>query len=209
MEWHAVDARSLAIVDREIGPNKLAPAEYEVVRRAIYATGDYDYVNLIRFSERALYAGAAALAARTTIVTDVPMVHAGIVSRLQKTFANPVYCAEETIVRPQKGKTQAAWGVQTLARRYPEAIFAIGADPMAMTTLLESMATESIRPPLVVYTAPGFDGAETAQRELANSGAPYVCVEGRKGCAAAAVAILSALIDLTWLAYKQENKSAR
>ncbi len=209
MEWHAVDARSLAIVDREVGPNNLTPAEYEIARRAIYATGDYDYVNLLRFSERALYAGAAALAARTTIVTDVPVVQAGVVPRLQKTFANPVYCAEETIVRPQKGKTQAAWGVHTLARRYPEAIFTIGSDPMAMGTLLEAMADESIRPPLVVYTAPGFDSAETAKRELATVGVPYICVEGRKGCAVVAVAVLGALIDLSWLAYKQESKNAR
>lgn len=91
MEWHVVDAKSLAVLDREVGSHELVPAEYEVARRAIYATGDYDYINLLRFSDRALYAGAAALAARTTIVTDVPMVQAGIQPRLQRTFANPVY----------------------------------------------------------------------------------------------------------------------
>lgn len=209
MEWHAVDARSLAILDREVGPHQLVPAEYEVVRRAIYATGDYDYINLLRFSERALYAAAAALAARTTIVTDVPMVQAGIQPQLQKTFANPVYCGLETIVRPQKAKTQVAWGVQTLAKRYPEGIFVIGADATALMALLETIAEEPTRPALILFTAPSFLGVETIQTQLENSGVPHISIQGHKGNAAAAVAIFEALVELSWLAYKQDSQKQR
>ncbi|MCL2923691.1 MAG: precorrin-8X methylmutase, partial [Trichodesmium sp. MAG_R04] len=63
MEWHITDAQSLGIIDREIGPNALSPAEYEIVRRVIYTTADFEYKSLISFSEHALQSGAAALAA--------------------------------------------------------------------------------------------------------------------------------------------------
>src|SRR5512140_2974428 len=118
MEWHVSDAQSLAIIDREVGDHTFSPAEYEIVRRVIYATADFEYKSLIRFSERALQAGAAALAARTTIVVDVPMVQVGITPGIQTTFANPVYCSMDALTRPQKEKTRVAWGIETLARRY-------------------------------------------------------------------------------------------
>ena len=88
MEWHLTDAQSLAIIDSEIGDHVFSPAEYEIVRRVIYATADFEYKSLLHFSERALQAGAAALAARTTIIVDVPMVQVGISYEIQSTFAN-------------------------------------------------------------------------------------------------------------------------
>ncbi|MGL4375780.1 MAG: precorrin-8X methylmutase, partial [Microcoleaceae cyanobacterium] len=113
MEWHVTDAQSLGIIDREIGDHVLSPAEYEIVRRVIYATADFEYKSLVRFSDHALQAGAAALAARTTIVVDVPMVQVGISPQLQSTFANPVYCSMDAITRPQRDKTRSAWGIET------------------------------------------------------------------------------------------------
>ena len=122
MEWHLTDAQSLAMIDREIGETVFSPAEYEIVRRVIYQTADFDYLSLLRFSEKGLQSGAAALAARSTIVVDVPMVQVGIVPNLQETFANAVYCGTQTITRPQKTKTSTAWGVETLAKRYPKKV---------------------------------------------------------------------------------------
>ena len=91
MEWQVNDAKSLAVIDREIGNHLFAPAEYEIVRQVIFATADFEYKSLIRFSETALQAGAAALSARTPIIVDIPMVKAGIDDRTQETFVNPVY----------------------------------------------------------------------------------------------------------------------
>ncbi|MEO1743637.1 MAG: precorrin-8X methylmutase, partial [Cyanobacteria bacterium J06629_9] len=117
MEWHITDAQSLRIIDREMGEHTFSPSEYEIVRRVIYATADFEYRSLIQFSEQALQSGAAALAARTTLIVDVPMVQVGIVPSLQETFANPVYCSMDALTRPQKDKTKAAWGIETLAKR--------------------------------------------------------------------------------------------
>lgn len=205
MEWHITDAQSLAIIDQEIGEHNFSPAEYEIVRRVIYETADFEYKSLVRFSERSLQAGAAALAARTTIIVDVPMVQVGVVRHLQQTFANPVYCSMETITRPQKEKTEVAWGLETLAKRYPEAIFIIGESQTALNVLVELIEAEEIRPALVLGTPAGFVGTDVAKERLQDSQVPNIRIQGRKGSAVVAVAIMNGLIDLSWQAYGQDS----
>jgi precorrin-8X/cobalt-precorrin-8 methylmutase len=205
MEWHATDAQSLAIIDREIGDHTFSPAEYEIVRRVIYATADFEYKSLIRFSELALQSGAAALAARSTIVVDVPMVQVGITTNIQNTFANPVYCSMDALTRPQKEKTQAAWGIETLAHRYPEGIFVVGQAQTALTSLVELIEAEEIRPALVIATPSGFVEIETTKNRLADSLIPHIRIETRKGSSVVAAAIVNGLVDLAWQAYGREQ----
>ena len=207
MEWHTTDAQSLSIIDREIGNHSFSPSEYEIVRRVIYATADFEYKSLIRFSEQALQAGAAALAARSTIIVDVPMVQVGIAPIIQTTFANPVYCSMETLTRPQRDRTQAAWGMETLARRYPEGIFVIGQAQTALVCLVELIEAEEIRPALVIGTPAGFVGVDTAVERLKDSLVPYIGIAGRKGSAVVASAIVNGLVDLAWQAYGQESNA--
>lgn len=205
MEWHITDAQSLGIIDREMGDHTFSPAEYEIVRRVIYATADFEYKSLIRFSEQALQAGAAALAARTTIVVDVPMVQVGITSNIQNTFANPVYCSMDALTRPQRDKTRAAWGIETLARRYPEGIFVIGQAQTALSAIVDLIEAEEIRPALVVGTPSGFVDIEVAKQRLQDSLVPHIRIEGRKGSAVVAAAIMNGLVDLAWKAYGQDS----
>lgn len=204
MEWHTTDAQSLRIIDTEIGNHTFSPSEYEIVRRVIYATADFEYKNLIRFSDSALQAGAAALAARTTIVVDVPMVQVGITPITQTTFANPVYCSMDALTRPQREKTKAAWGIETLARRYPEAIFVIGQAQTALTTLVDLIDAEEIKPALVIGTPAGFVGVDVALERLMDSLIPNIRTSGRKGSAVVAAAIVNGLVDLAWQAYGKE-----
>jgi precorrin-8X/cobalt-precorrin-8 methylmutase len=203
MEWHVTDAQSLAIIDSEIGDHVFSPAEYEIVRRVVYATADFEYKSLIRFSEQALQAGAAALAARTTIVVDVPMVQVGIAYDIQNTFANPVYCSMETVTRPQKEKTLAAWGIETLAKRYPEGIFVVGQAQTALTALVDLIEAEEILPALIIATPVGFVDVDTAKNRLQDSLVPYITIDSRKGNAVVAAAIVDGLVDLAWQAYGQ------
>lgn len=205
MEWHVSDAHSLRIIDGEIGNHAFSPSEYEIVRRVIYATADFEYKELIRFSDHALQSGAAALAARTTIVVDVPMVQVGIAPVIQHTFSNPVYCSMDTITRPQREKSQAAWGIETLAKRYPEAVFVIGQAQTALTALVDLIEAEEIRPALVVGTPAGFFGMEAIEERLQNSLIPHIRIEGRKGSAVVASAIVEGLVDLAWQAYGQDT----
>ncbi len=205
MEWHITDAESLTIIDQEVGRHDLSPAEYEVIRRVIYATADFEYLQAIRFSNEALQAGAAALAARTTIVVDEPMVKVGIAAGIQQTFSNPIYCGTEAVTRPQKEKTRSAWGLETLAQRYPEAIFVIGQSQTALSSLVRLIRSREIAPALVIATPAGFVDVAESKAELAGSLVPHIRTDGRKGGPTVAAAILDSLLDLAWQAYDKRT----
>jgi precorrin-8X/cobalt-precorrin-8 methylmutase len=134
------------------------------------------------------------------------MVQVGITPHIQTTFANPVYCSMEALTRPQKEKTRAAWGIETLARRYPEGIFVVGQAQTALTALVELIESEEIRPALVIGTPSGFVGVDAAKARLNDSMIQNIRVDGRKGSAVVAVAIANGLVDLAWQAYGQEGR---
>jgi precorrin-8X/cobalt-precorrin-8 methylmutase len=214
MEWHITDAQSLAIIDREIGEHVFSPAEYEIVRRVIYATSDFEYKSLLNFSERALQSAAAALAARTTIIVDVPMVQVGIAYDIQNTFANPVFCSFDIqqsfgsttkrrfdINQTQAQITRAASGTEVLAKRYPEGIFIVGQSQTALSTLVDLVEAEEIKPALIIATPAAFVNVDTAKSRLRESLVPNITIEGRKGNAVVAAAIVDGLVDLAWQAY--------
>jgi precorrin-8X/cobalt-precorrin-8 methylmutase len=206
MEWHTVDVQNLAIIDREVEDHTLSPAEYEIARQVICATADFDFINLIQFSPKALKAGAAALAARATIVVDVPTVQAAIATKVQATFANPIYCATEAITRPKKNISQATWGIETLAQRYPEAVFTIGESQSALNSLISLIEIGDLKPALVIAAPPKFTDIDLTQSKLQNSSIPHIFINDRKGNAVVAAAILKALIDISWQAYNDHGE---
>ena len=205
MEWHTSDAQSLRLIDQEVGEHSFSPSEYEIVRRAIYATADFDYMDSVRFSEHALQSGAAALAARSTIIVDSPMVQVGITTGIQHTFSNPIYCSMDALTRPQREKTRSAWGIETLAERYPEAIFVVGQSQTALLSLIQLLETDVIRPALIVGTPANFLGIETLGERLKNTLVPHIRIDGRKGNVVVAVALMGGLVDLAWQAYGREG----
>ncbi|MGD1940941.1 MAG: precorrin-8X methylmutase [Leptolyngbyaceae cyanobacterium] len=207
MEWHVSDAQSLRVIDREIGNHMFTPSEYELVRRVIYATADFEFASLIHFSEHALTSGAAALAARTTIVVDVPMVQVGVAPPIQETFVNPVYCSMDALTRPQKGKSKTAWGIETLAKRYPEGIFVVGESQTALEALIELVEAGEVRPALIIASPAGFLDVDVLKNRLDESMVPNIRIEGQKGNPVLAVAIMNGLIDLAWQAYGKVPKT--
>ncbi len=206
MKWQVNDAKSLAVIDREIGTHIFSPAEYEIVRQVIYATADFEYKSLIRFSETALQSGAAALAARTTIVVDIPMVKVGIADRTQETFVNPVYCSKYICDRLHPKTANVALGMAILAKRFPEGIFVIGQTETALTTLVDLIETEEIRPALIVATSPRFLLENHTKQSLLHSLIPHITIDSYKGNAVVACAIVNGLIDLAWQAYGKDNR---
>jgi len=207
MEWHVSDAQSLRVIDREIGNHMFTPSEYELVRRIIYATADFEFASLIRFSEHALTSGAAALAARTTIVVDVPMVQVGIAQPIQETFVNPVYCSMDALTRPQKGKSKTAWGIETLAQRYPEGIFIVGESQTALESLVELVEANQVRPALIIATPAGFLDVDLLKGRLQDTMVPHIRIDGKKGNPVLAVSVMNGLIDLAWQAYGKAPKA--
>jgi len=203
MELHKSDVQGLAVIDAEIDCPQTA--QYEIIRQVIYATADFDYKDLICFGDRALEKGTAAIAARTSIVVDVPTVQMAIAPTLQATFANGSYICTQVITRPQTLKSQAAWGMETLAQRYPSGIFVIGESQPALETLTHLIATKSIAPALVIATPAEFVNVGIAKSSLSKSEIPYIFINGQKGGAIVAARILTALVSLAWEAYGTDD----
>jgi precorrin-8X/cobalt-precorrin-8 methylmutase len=198
MEWHKTDLQSLAVIDNQIGSNSLSPAEYEILRQVIRGTADYEYQNLMRFSDLALQAGASALANRFPIIVDSPVVMAGILPKVSATFANPVFCAAEAITRPQQDRSVIAWGMETLLRRFPEAIAVVGESASALETVLNLSDKEEIEPALIIGVSSSFSLDHNIKHRLHQSLFPHIFTEGYKGNALVAIAIVNVLLDLAW-----------
>ena len=196
------EASSLAIIDRQIEGIQagISPAQYEIVRRVIYQTADFEYQSLLKFSEGALAKGASALTAVMPIIIDVPEIQVSIVPKLQKTFGNSVYCCKTTA--SQDSTSKAASGLEILGSRYPNSIFIIGQDQAAMTTMVELLKNKTIEPSFAIATPPTFIES-TAKRKLRDFHIPSIYIDSSKGGSNVAAAIFNSLINLVWQAEKR------
>ena len=206
MDLNFTEASSLAIIDREIEGIKenLTPAQYEIVRQVIYYTADLEYGSLVKFSDGALAKGAAALTALTPIIVDVPEIQVSIVPRLQQAFGNPVYCCATTTQQVADKSTKAATGLEILGNKYPNGIFIIGQDPVAMSTMIDLLQNKVIEPTLAIATPPVFTKSNNKQK-LNNSYIPSITLNSSKGGANVAAAIFNSLVKLAWLAQQQRS----
>lgn len=206
MDGYKRELQQRAIVDRVLQDWTGAAAQLEVLRQVLVTTTDFAYRDSLRFSADALTAGAAALAARTPIVTDTVLIRTGLSDRLGETFCNPVYCATDAFARSPK--TKAALGIETLAVRHPQAVFVIGESQGAVAALLRLMASGEISPPLVVAVPPNLMALTEAGGDTTlswqQSAVPHIVTTDHRGNALVAIAVLQALVDLAWQAYGRD-----
>lgn len=211
---HPILEQSFAIIDREIGKHNFSAREYEIARRVIHATADFEYARLLRFSPDAIESGIAALRRGVPIVTDVTMVKQGIRTLIGKTFNNPLIAAVELASVALPGKTLTETGLLKCWQEYPEAIYVIGNAPTALLALC-SQLTDSLPfspsqkhflksdieksfPSLIVGVPVGFVSVIESKQALATLTLPQIYVEGRKGGSSVAAAIVNALVVMAW-----------
>ena len=73
-----IEDESFAIIDAEAGPHTFSREEWQIVRRVIHATADFEFLKLMMFSGGAVQAGIAALSRGFPVVVDVKMIAAGL-----------------------------------------------------------------------------------------------------------------------------------
>jgi precorrin-8X/cobalt-precorrin-8 methylmutase len=204
---HPIMEQSFAVIDREIGEHHFTPAEYAIVRRVIHSTADFEFAQLIRFSEdakdasasrSAIASGITAIQNRTPIITDVGMVKQGVAGMVAKTFGNPLLAAVEQVSEALPGKTRTETGLLQCFEQYPDAIFVIGNAPTALLALCDQLSASPVQPALVIGVPVGFISVIESKKVLAQTSVPQIRVEGRKGGSPVAAAILNALIVLAW-----------
>jgi precorrin-8X/cobalt-precorrin-8 methylmutase len=194
---HPIVEASFAIIDHEVGDHSYSQEEYRVIRRAIHATADFDFLNLFYFSEQVIAKAIQALQTKTPIIVDVGMVEKGIQGMIHKTSQNPIICALEAANKIPVGKTRTETGLLNCLEHYPQGIYVIGNAPTALLALCEAIAQGKAQPSLVIGAPVGFVSVVESKQALAQTPVPQIRVEGRKGGSAVAGAIMNALLVLS------------
>ncbi|MCK5191050.1 MAG: precorrin-8X methylmutase, partial [Methylococcales bacterium] len=132
-----IEHNSFAIVDKEAGPHNYTEAQWQIVRRMIHATADFEFNGLARFHEKAVEAGLAAILSGAPIVADVEMICVGLSKpRLSYFGVNTHhFIADEDVIAQAKAENTTR-AVQAMRKAHQKgllngSIIAIGNAPTA------------------------------------------------------------------------------
>jgi precorrin-8X/cobalt-precorrin-8 methylmutase len=210
MAGRHIEEASFAIIDAEVGsvvgPHVFSAGEWQVVRRVIHATADFDFARTMTFGvggTGAVGAGVAALRRGSTVVCDVQMIAGGLSRERLAAFGSGVCCFigdEDVVLAAFRGqnRTRAAEAMRKAHRLglLDGAIVVIGNAPTALAEVQRLVTEEGAAPALVVGVPVGFVGAAEAKEAALSLPVPYVVARGRKGGSPVAVAIVHALLAL-------------
>jgi precorrin-8X/cobalt-precorrin-8 methylmutase len=202
MKPEAIEAESFRIIDGEAGAHGWPDDEWQVVRRAIHTSADFEYVRSMVFSEGALKRAITAIRSGAGIVTDTTMALSGINKARLLPFGCQVSChvADPDVAGQagQEGITRSIAAMRKAAADPQNNIFVIGNAPTALFELLRLINEGKARPALIIALPVGFVGAEESKNALAaiDSPIPFITNIGRKGGSNVAAAVLNALAIL-------------
>jgi precorrin-8X/cobalt-precorrin-8 methylmutase len=197
-----IEEKSFDIIDREICSHSYNELEWNIVRRVIHATADFDFARsgLIIFHENAIEAAFQAIKNKCSIITDVEMVLSAINKkslanlglRIQCNISNP-----EVINEARKlNKTRSQMAMRCTATEMNGGIVVIGNAPTALYETINMIREGITKPALVVGTPVGFVSAAESKNELSKLDIPFITNLGRKGGSPAAASIINAIMLL-------------
>jgi precorrin-8X/cobalt-precorrin-8 methylmutase len=198
----SIEDGSFAIIDAEVGPHAFSAADWQVVRRVIHATADFEFKDLIRFSPGAAQAGVLALRGGCPVLVDVKMIGVGVSEERLAAYGCRVHCfiSDDDVIATAKAEnTTRAIASMRKAHRLgllSGAIVAIGNAPTALLEIVRLAREEGARPALVIGVPVGFVSAAESKEALLELDVPHIVARGRKGGSPIAVAILHALLLL-------------
>lgn len=200
----SIEDGSFAVIDAEVGPHSFPADEWQIVRRVIHATADFELKDLTRIHPRAVQAGVAALKRGAPLLVDVKMIQVGLNEDRLASYGCKVHCfiSDEDVIAQAKeeNSTRAIMAMRKAARLglLSGSIVAIGNAPTALLELVRLAREEDIKPALVVGVPVGFvSAAESKQALLDSPELASILISGRKGGSAIAVAIVHALLLLS------------
>ncbi|MDY6878936.1 MAG: precorrin-8X methylmutase [Desulfatiglans sp.] len=202
VEPNEIESRSFAIIDSEVPePRPFKKEEWQVARRMIHTTADFELLSHIRFHSGAIAAGIAALKSGCLIVTDTEMARVGIPRRRMERLHCRVRCYlnEPAVIEraSQMGQTRAAAAVDYASPELTGSISVIGNAPTALLRLLEIIKKGQCRPALIVGMPVGFvNAAESKEILLGRNDPPFITIKGRKGGSALAACVVNQLAEI-------------
>ena len=195
-----IEARSMEIIQLELGERTFPPEILPVVKRVIHTTADFDYAGNLVFSPGAVEKGVAALKAGCAPVTDAQMARAGVNKRGLEKFGGEALCfmSDPDVAAEAKarGVTRAAVSMERAARLDRPLILALGNAPTALVRACELLEAGELRPALIIGVPVGFVNVVESKELLLTQDVPYIAARGRKGGSNVAAAICNALLYL-------------
>lgn len=193
-----IERRSFEIITELLGDRRLDAENELVIKRVIHTTADFDYVENLAFTDRAVARGLEALRSGCDIVTDTRMAQAGINKTALARLGGEVHCfiSDEDVAREagERGVTRAAVSMERAAELEKPCIFAIGNAPTALVALRELIDGGRLRPALVIGVPVGFVNVVESKELILEAGVPAIVARGRKGGSNVAAAVCNALL---------------
>ena len=200
-----IEEESMKIIEREAGSHRFAGDEWNVVRRVIHATADFEFLKTIRFHSKAIDSGLKAVKGGLPIYTDTEMLAAAINKDAQDRRGCRILClVADGDVRKESeitGETRSAVAMRRAVPLLKGGIIAIGNAPTALSEALCLFEKGEISPDLIIGMPVGFVGALESKERLCRSECCYITNLDRKGGTPATAAVINALIKIA------ENKS--
>ncbi len=192
-----IEEESFRRIEARAGGHSLSPQEWAVARRMIHTTGDFEYLDNVRFHPRAVAAGLEALRRGRPVLTDTRMLQAGIsTGRLTRLGVEVICLVDDREVAAEaarRGVTRAMVAMERGLPRNSGGIVAIGNAPTALFRLLDLLAAGAPPPALIVGVPVGFVNAEEAKEALTHQDCPFITSLGPKGGSGVAAAVINAL----------------
>lgn len=195
-----IERKSMEIIESELGERiQSIPMEMRrIIKRVIHTTADFEYADLLEWSDDFLAAMTDALKRKRPVITDTTMIQSGLNKRVLQKEGIECDCLirdpEAVALAKAEGITRSMAALRCALQRYREPILIVGNAP---TTLfqLEQMVEDGECPPACVVGVPvGFVGAAESKESVRALGVPYIVTRGRKGGSTVAVAIVNAIL---------------
>jgi precorrin-8X/cobalt-precorrin-8 methylmutase len=198
MQPEKIEALSFRMIEEEAGLHGFAPRQWQVVRRMIHTSADFDYLKTVRFHKEAIDAGLGSIKQGKTIFTDTHMARAGIRKSALAAFGCEARCLmrDPEVVRmaSRSGSTRASAAVDCAAGMMTGGIYVVGNAPTALLRLIQLIDQGRAAPALVVGLPVGFVNAAESKEALVKTQIPYITNTGRKGGSNLAASVVNALI---------------
>ena len=193
-----IEKKSFSIIESHLQDTMLQEAEYNILKRVIHTTADFDYVKNLTFSKGAVSIALQALKNGADIITDTNMAYAGINKHALQTLGGTVHCfmadADVAKAAKERGITRAMVSMEKACALSKELIFAIGNAPAALIRLTELIQEQKIQPKLIIGVPVGFVNVIEAKNLILEGDTPYIVARGNKGGSNVAAAICNALL---------------
>ena len=198
MKPQEIESLSFQIIDREAGEHSFDADQWEIVRRMIHTSADFEYMKSVRFHPLAISRGIEAIRGGKAIITDTEMARSGIRKAAVEAFGGSVACligqADVRMYAEKAGITRAKAAVDMALPLMSDGIYVIGNAPTALLRIMEQIRAKEAHPALVIGLPVGFVNAAESKAELVKMDIPYITNVGRKGGSNVAASVVNALL---------------